>query len=191
MTVYAYCRVSSCSQSLSSQIDDIKKYGVEPDNIYKDVVSGVKETKKNFDKLMSVLEEGDTLVISRWDRISRSLQQLLTIVNDLTERGINLVSIHEKLDFSTPEGKLMLGMFGLMGEYFRNLQKIRQAEGIEACRARGKSVGGRPSLPKEKLDLAIDLYMKKEMTTQEIVNTVGISRSALYKEINARNIVRN
>lgn len=190
MATYGYIRVSSCSQSLNSQYDELINYGIEPNNIYSDVVSGVKENKENFNNLMNIINEGDTLVISRWDRISRSLQQLLFIIEDLTKRNINLISIHEKVDLSTAEGKLFVSLFGMLAEYQRNIIKQRQAEGIASAKARGKVIGGRKPVPKQKLDLAIELYLANNMPVSEIVETVGISRSSLYNEIRKRNVSR-
>lgn len=190
MTTYGYIRVSSCSQSLASQLDDLKAAGVDENYIYSDVVSGITENKENFQKLMKVLDHGDTLVVSRWDRISRSLNQLLNIVEELDSRGVNLNSIHEKVDFSTSEGKLMLGMFGLLGQYYRDLQKQRQAEGIAAAKARGKRVGGRYPIAEDVVDAAIDMFLNTDKSVREIARMFGISKTYLYDTLKERNITR-
>lgn len=190
MTKYGYCRVSSVSQSLDSQIDDIVKYGVDTENIFTDKISGVKENKESFNRLMDVLKEGDTLIVSRWDRLSRSLLQLLQVVEDITNKGVNLISIHENIDFSTPTGKLMLSLFGMMAQFNRDVIKERQREGIEAKRSRGLSVGGRPKISKDKVEAAIDIYLNDNKTVNEICSIVGISRSTLYKGLKERDIVR-
>lgn len=190
MTVYGYIRVSSVSQNLESQLDQLVSYGVKESNIYSDKVSGVKDNKENFDKLMNLLDNGDTLVVSRWDRISRSLQQLLNIVETLTNRNINLVSIHENVDLSTAEGKLFVSMFGMLAEYQRNIIKERQREGIESARKRGKRIGGRNAVPEEKIEAAIDMYLQNDRPVSEICEIVGISRSHLYKQLKERNIER-
>ena len=190
MACYGYIRVSSCSQNLESQHDDLVKYGVSPENIYADKVSGVKDVKENLNKLMAKIQSGDTLVVSRWDRISRSLQQLLNIVEDLTSKNINLVSIHENVDLSTSEGKLFISLFGMLAEYQRNIIKERQAEGIQAAKARGRRIGGRNAVPEEKIEYAITMYLENEKPVREICSIVGISRSQLYKQLKLRNIER-
>ena len=190
MAIYGYIRVSSVSQNLESQHDQLVKYGVKPENIFADKVSGVKENKENFNALMSTIKSGDTLVVSRWDRISRSLQQLLNIVETLTAKNINLVSIHENVDLSTAEGKLFISMFGMLAEYQRNIIKERQAEGIAAAKARNKRVGGKNPVPKEKIDAAIDMYLQGDKPVREICSIVNISRTQLYKQLKLRNIER-
>ena len=144
--------------------------------------------KRNGQDLRSALEyarAGDTLVVWRLDRLSRSLKDLIEMVNQLEARGVGLKSLHESLDTSSSSGKLVFHIFGALAEFERNLIRERTQAGLQAARARGRK-GGRPkALDADKRALAVQLYAEKKHTVKQICQMMGISKPTLYKYVDA------
>lgn len=99
--------------------------------------------------------------------------------------SVDLISLKESVDTTTPQGKLVFQIFSAMAKFQRSIIKEAQREGIEAAKAKGK-IKGRPRVSKEKLEAALNLYDSKQMSVREIERTVGISRGTLYKAIRER-----
>ena len=131
------------------------------------------------------LGRGDTLVVWRLDRLSRSLRDLIETVTLLESRGVQLKSLHESIDTASSSGKLIFHLFGALAEFERNLIKDRTLAGLQAARARGRK-GGRPSsLDAEKRKLAVKLYNDKNYSVNQICQVMGISKPTLYKYVRA------
>lgn len=125
---------------------------------------------------------GDTVVVWRLDRLSRSLIEMVSL---LESRGIGLRSLQEAIDTSSSSGKLIFHIFGALAEFERNLIRERTQAGLKSARARGKK-GGRPkSLSKDKQALAVRLYDERKHTVTQICEIMGISKPTLYKYIAA------
>ena len=115
------------------------------------------------------------------DRFGRSLQELVELVGDLKERGIEFVSLRESIDTTTPGGKLIFHVFGAVAEFERDLVLERTVAGLEAARARGRR-GGRPrALDESKAKLARRLKAEGEHSVEEICSMLGVGRSTLYR----------
>lgn len=185
MTVYGYQRCSTAEQVCDRQTDELLKRGIDPANIYTDKESGGKVHRKALDELLAKLEPGDVLIVLSWDRLARSVSQLLSISEDFQKRGIELVSIKEGTDTSTPQGKLFFTICAAFAEFERNMNNERTKEGLKAAKNRGAKLG-RPKAPQEKLDEAVRLYKKGGMTMKQISNAVGVSISPIYREIKRR-----
>lgn len=99
--------------------------------------------------------------------------------------GVDLISLKESVDTTTPQGKLVFQIFSAIAEFQRSIIKEAQREGIEAAKAKGK-IKGRPRVSQEKLEAALSLYDNKQMSVREIERTIGISRGTLYKAIRER-----
>lgn len=108
MAKYGYVRTSTIEQHEDRQMVTMNKYGIPEDHIYLEKVSGKNIERPELQKLLSILSEGDVLVVHDFSRLSRSTADLLNIVDDLNKRGVSLISNKENLDTSTPTGKLML-----------------------------------------------------------------------------------
>ena len=177
-----YARVSTDDQNLHLQEDALTAAGC--DQIYKDTVSGAKTKRVGLGDALAYARKGDTIVVWRLDRLSRSLKDLIQIVASLEAKGIGLKSLHEVIDTTSSSGKLIFHIFGALAEFERNLIQERTYAGLAAARARGRK-GGRPiALTNEKKALAIKLYHAKELTVMEVCEMVGISKPTLYKYIN-------
>lgn len=177
-----YARVSTLEQNLDLQVKALEKEGCG--KIFQDKVSGVKAERPQLQQALNYIREGDTLVIWRLDRLGRSLKHLIELVGDLEEKGISLKSLTESIDTGTNGGKLIFHIFGALAEFERNLIRERTLAGLKAARARGR-VGGRPKkLDAKKQAILLRLYEERELSINEICETMGVSRPTLYKYVN-------
>jgi DNA invertase Pin-like site-specific DNA recombinase len=180
-----YARVSTSGQNLDSQLDDLKKAGCS--KIFADRISGVKESRPEWNQLLEYLRHGDTLVITELSRMSRSLMHLLQTVNILEDRGINLQSLRENIDTSTATGRAFISIMGAINQMERELKAERAAAGRAAAKARGRT-GGRPKTDPTKLEQAKILYENSSQTAAEICKSIGIGRRTLFNYLaEARN----
>jgi len=184
-----YARVSTKGQSFDVQIDALKKAGCE--KIYKDVASGARSERPALNEMIDNLRSGDVLVIWKLDRLGRSLNHLIGLVNELMERDIGLKSVNDPIDTTTPQGRLSFNLFASLAEFERDLIRERTQAGLSAARARGRS-GGRPKgLPKKAEATACaaeTLYRERELSVQQIADKLGISKSTLYSYLRHRGV---
>ena len=176
-----YARVSTGDQRLTLQIDALEEAGCE--RVFRDQVSGIVNTRPNLNQALKFARPGDTLVVWRLDRLSRSLRDLIETVTLLESRGVQLKSLHESIDTASSSGKLIFHLFGALAEFERNLIRERTLAGLQAARARGRK-GGRPlSLDAEKRKLAVRLYNDKNYSVNQVCQVMGISKPTLYKYV--------
>lgn len=182
-----YARVSTHEQTLDLQIDALKEAGCE--KIYEDKITSIADTRPGLEKAFEIAREGDTFVVWRLDRLGRSTIQLIDVVNDIKDRGIDFKSLKENIDTTTPGGKLIFHVFAALAEYERGLIKERTKAGLEAARARGRKGGRPPAIDPgdtKKLRRLYALYDSKQHTIEEIRDIMGISKTTLYGYINQR-----
>ena len=179
----SYARVSTGEQNLDLQIDALKEAGCE--RIFQDQVSGSVKNRPNLVHAIGFARSGDTLVVWRLDRLSRSLKDLIETVTLIESQGIQLKSLHESIDTASSSGRLIFHLFGALAEFERNLIKERTLAGLQAARARGRKGGRPPSLDSEKQKLAVRLYNEKNQSIIQICKMMGISKPTLYKYIHA------
>jgi DNA invertase Pin-like site-specific DNA recombinase len=183
-----YARVSTDDQNLDLQKDALEKIGCE--RILEDHLSGVKDQRPGLQAALDYAREGDTLVVWRLDRLSRSLKALIEMVNLLDSKGIALRSIHESIDTSSSSGKLIFHIFGALAEFERNLIRERTQAGLQAARARGRK-GGRPkALNADKRALTVKLYDERKHSIGQICEMMGISKPTLYKYVKGEALKR-
>lgn len=187
---FMYCRVSSIEQNLARQLEQAKELGIPQENIYSDKQSGKNANRPALKDLLSHLRKGDILYISSFDRLARSTKDLLSLAEELDNKGVSLVSLKENLDCTTPQGKLMFTMFAAFAEFERAIIKERQAEGIAIAKRNG-TMTGRPKTDKKKLDIACTMYESGKYKMKEIESATKISYGTIYREINKRGIKRS
>ena len=136
-----YIRVSRDKQTTALQEDAIQK--AECKRVFIDTMSGVRDDRPEFQRMLDMARPGDVIVVWRLDRLGRSLRHLIETVNQMSERGIELQSLKENIDTTTSTGKLMFHIVGAMAEFERDIIRERTTAGLEAARARGRK-GGRP-----------------------------------------------
>lgn len=177
-----YMRISRDKQTTLLQEDAMEKE--QCNKIFKDVMSGKTFDRPKLIKMIEFAREGDVIVVWRLDRLGRSLKQLIETVTALSDRGIELRSLKENIDTTTPSGKLMFHIIGAMAEFERDIIRERTLAGIEAARSRGRQGGRPPTVGKmdpKKLKLAKDLYDAKNTTVPEIMHLTGFkSKSTFY-----------
>jgi len=179
--IIGYARVSTLEQSLDRQLDALKERGAE--RIFQEKMSGTKSSRPELDKMMLTLRKGDTLIVSEFSRLSRSTKDLIELVEKLNGMGVNLISIKEQLDTTTPTGKLMLTMISGLVQFERDILAERTAEGLKASRARGR-VGGRPKAASESTKKkALALYEANTMTIKEIAEFAKVSTATVNRWI--------
>ena len=183
-----YARVSTGDQSLTLQIDALEEAGC--DRVFQEKVSGIVNTRPNLNQALNFARPGDTLVVWRLDRLSRSLRNLIETVTLLESRGVQLKSLHESIDTASSSGKLIFHLFGALAEFERNLIKERTLAGLQAARARGRKGGRPPSLDAEKRKLVAKLYSEKNHSVNQICQIMGISKPTLYKYVQAERVMQ-
>jgi DNA invertase Pin-like site-specific DNA recombinase len=154
---------------------------------FTDKMTGKRFDRPEFLKLLEMLRPGDILVVWRLDRLGRSLKELIETVNMLAARGVELRSLKENIDTTTPTGRLMFHVIAALAEFERDIISERTQAGLEAARARGRK-GGRPrateKIPSARLSRARELYEGREHSVAEIMALTGFkSRSTFYKYV--------
>ncbi|MET8509797.1 recombinase family protein [Streptomyces sp. NPDC004787] len=187
--LFGYARVSTTDQNPDHQIDALLRHGVERCDIHIDTASGAKASRPKLDLVLQLLRPGDTLKITRLDRLSRSVLHLVTLGADLRERGIGLHVIEQGIDTGTMEGRAMFGMLSVLAELQRELIVANTMDGLAAARARGRKGGRRPSLTEDQAALAQQLYDARDKTVQQIADLFGVPRSTVYGHLDRERTV--
>lgn len=176
-----YARVSTQEQTLDLQLDALKKAGCG--RVFTDTISGAKAERKGLSEALDFVRNGDTLVVWRLDRLGRSLKHLIETVKSLHDHGVGFKSLTEQIDTTTSGGKLIFHVFGALAEFERDLTRERTQAGLQAARARGRQ-GGRPRrLDEKKIKMLQALYADKSNSVEEILSTLGVSKSTLYRYV--------
>jgi len=176
MAQYGYARVSTIDQDLSVQEADLRAAGCEI--IRAEKVTGTSMASRNELKtLLEFLRPGDQLVVTRIDRLARSLSDLQTIVDMLRDRQVSLKATQQPIDTSSPAGRAFLGMLGVFAEFETNLRRERQLEGIERAKQEGKYKGRQPTIDSD----AVKALIAQGIGASEIARTLGIGRASVYR----------
>ncbi|WP_113525201.1 recombinase family protein [Staphylococcus aureus] len=185
-----YARVSTGLQNLNLQEDRLNQYGCE--KIFSDHISGSKSKRPGLDKAIEFTRSGDTIVVWRLDRLGRNMEDLITLVNELNNRGVSFHSLEENItmDKSSSTGQLLFHLFAAFAEFERNLILERSSAGRIAARARGR-YGGRPEkLNKQDLTLLKTLY-DNGTPIKTIAEQWKVSRTTIYRYLNKLNNQEN
>jgi DNA invertase Pin-like site-specific DNA recombinase len=173
---YGYARCSSVSQDTAIQVDALKAVGCEI--IREEKVSGTSmKGRDELNTLLEFLREGDELVVTRIDRLARSILDLQLIVKTLADKGVVLKATEQPIDTSTAVGKCFLDMLGVFAEFETNLRRERQMEGIAKAKAEGRFNGRPAKIDKAKVKALAD----EGMSHAQIANELGCSRPSIYR----------
>ena len=176
--VVAYVRVSTIDQSELRQIEALEKYNIE--KWYIEKVSGKDTNREQLQLMLDFVREGDEIYVMDFSRLSRSVQDLLDIVDLLNEKGVKLVSLKENLDTSTPTGKLMLTVIGAIAEFERQNILERQREGVAIAKRQGK-YKGRKAKQLDNFEEIFNEWKNGNLTAVASASILGINRSTFYK----------
>ena len=187
---YGYARVSSVGQNLSAQINQLKE--AKCTTIYQEKVSGRKTgNREQFNKLLEVVGDGDTIVVTKLDRFARSTKDALHTIELLNNRGVSLIVLNmggDRVDTCTAIGKLMITVLSGIAEFEADMIRERQIEGIAEAKSRGV-YKGRPHTYTEKhsgLQHALELYEHRdsnEKTVKQIAHITNISKATIYRAV--------
>lgn len=180
-----YGRVSTRDQNPDAQEDALKGAGCDP--VFVDKASGKLASRPELDKALIAAREGDEFVITKLDRLGRSLKNLIELAEQLDKKDVNLVVLSQGIDTSTPAGRMFFHILGAIAEFERSLIVERTRDGLEAARARGRVGGRKQALKPRQVQLAQEMYDelgedgKRKHTVQDIADELGVARTTIYR----------
>jgi DNA invertase Pin-like site-specific DNA recombinase len=178
---YGYARVSTDDQTPALQLAALKKAGCK--TIFKDDgVSGATTKRPALLRCLNKLEHGDRLTVWKLDRLGRSLRDLITMLDDLKQRGVKFRSLTEAIDTETPTGRAMWRMIGVLAELERSLISERTRAGVKAAKGRGVKFGRKPKLSPEQIEHARD-QIQKGKRREEVAALLNVDRTTLYRAL--------
>jgi DNA invertase Pin-like site-specific DNA recombinase len=179
MALYGYARVSSSDQDFTLQEQALRAAGCEV--IRAEKASGTSRTgRTELQVLLDFLRRGDTLVVTRIDRLARSIKDLQDIVYALKKQGVTLKVTEQPIDTRSAAGKAFLDMLGVFAEFETNLRRERQLEGIAAAKARGVYRGRKPSIDPAEVQR---LRFEEKLGATEIARRLGVGRASVYRAL--------
>lgn len=184
-----YIRVSKAdgSQVLDLQKDALKEVGVSEERIYQDLMSGRNDERPGLLACLKSLQPGNTLVVWKIDRLGRSLKHLIHLIEDIGKRGVGLkvlAGAGAQIDTSTPNGRMIFGLFAVLSEFEREVIVERTKAGLAAARARGRR-GGRPrKMDSSTLRMAMAAMSNPKAVASEVAKRLGITTTTLYMYVN-------
>ena len=180
---FAYVRVSTKEQHDARQLIAMESRGIAPERIFSEKQSGKDAKRPQLQALMAKVQQGDVVVVESISRFARNTRDLLALVEKLTAKGVEFVSLKENIDTNTPTGRFMLTVFAAVAELERDFILQRQAEGIAAAKARGVKFG-RPcqKVPDNFHELA-KRHQRGKITSKELLRESGLKKSTLYRRL--------
>ncbi len=182
MSKIGYARVSTNEQSLSIQVKALENAGCS--KIFVDKASASDTNRRGFIELMSYLRDGDALLITRIDRIARSVLDLQQLIINLKNQNVSLTALEQPISTDTASGKAFLDMLAVFAEFELNIRKERQLEGIIAAKKNGKYKGRKPISKEKKLKI-IELH-DTHNSISDTARIAGVSRNTVYKTLRNR-----
>ena len=183
-----YGRVSTRDQHPETQHDALTESGCE--QVFLDTASGTRARRPELDKaLLSANRTGDQLVVTKLDRLGRSLENLIELSNTLQARGVDLVVLDQGIDTSTITGRMFFQILGSIAEFEHALMSERTRDGLAAARARGRAGGQKPTLGPRQIRLAREMYEEKDATGKRahtvahIAEEFGVTRPTIYRHL--------
>lgn len=176
---FGYARISTPKQSLENQIQLLQEAGCE--KIFSDIMSGSKDCRPEFDKLMEQLRAGDSITVTGIDRLGRSTRALSTLLEILHKQGVDLIILGHDIDTRTASGRMIFNLMAMLAENerLRLLERIHQ--GFAAAKTRGDPIGRPPKLNKKDIFRLKELYENKLLERQEICKMYKISEASFYR----------
>ena len=183
--IIGYARVSTEDQNLHMQQLAIEKYAEEQGLdliMYVEKVSTRKTDRTELQHALKAAAPGDRFVVYKLDRLARSTKELYQLTDEMTQRGIDFVSIQDSFDTTTPTGRAMFGMLAVFAEFERDIIQQRTKAGLEAARKRGR-IGGRPAIDTDTKRRIVKLFESGE-SAADLAKEFGTGRSTIYKILN-------
>jgi DNA invertase Pin-like site-specific DNA recombinase len=179
-----YARVSTQGQDLTAQREGLERLGVEAERIYVDHgLTGTNRDRPGLREALAACRAGDTLVVTKLDRLARSLPDARDIADELTRRRIVLSLGGSAYDSTDPVGKLLFNVLGMVAEFEADLIRARTREGMAVAKAKGRLRGKKPKLTPAQQRLLLALHTADEHTSGELAELFGVSRATVYRTI--------
>ena len=179
---YARVSTSKQGQSLDTQREALIDAGCDENHIYTDTISGTKWQRPGLDDALEYMRPDDTLVVTRLDRLGRSLAETVNTITDLAERDINVKVLEPALDTSRPADKVVINVMASLAEWERDLLIQRTREGVAQARAQGRVAGPKPKLTNEQAQVAKEL-IEGGKSVSAVARTFNVSRPTIYRAI--------
>lgn len=177
-----YIRCSTIEQNEARQLKMMEEQNAE--RLFIDKASGKNTDRKAFKEMMAFVRAGDTVIVESISRIARNTRDLLSIVSDLTEKGVEFVSLKENMDTTTPQGRFMLTVFGALAELERENILERQREGIEIAKSEGKYKGRKPvEVDEKRFKEVCARWRSGEITATAAMQEVGLKPNTFYRRV--------
>ena len=177
-----YVRCSTIEQNEARQMKMMEEEGVE--KLFIDKASGKNTERKEFREMMDYIRSGDIVVVESISRIARNTRDLLSIISELTQEGVEFVSLKENIDTSTPQGRFMLTVFGALAELERENILERQREGIEIAKLEGKYKGRKPlEVDEKKFRSICSKWRAGEMTATAAMKELELKPNTFYRRV--------
>jgi len=181
MSKVGYGRVSSVGQNLDVQLDKLSAVGC--DIVFKETHTGTTDRRPQLQAMMQYVRKGDTLYVTKLDRLGRSTLHLTQIFDKLEKQGVDIVVLDQNIDTTTPIGKLLFNVLSSIAEFETEIRKERQLEGIAKAKAKGVHFGRRAVLNADQV-----LQMQKKRTEgaliRELMQEYRLSKSSVYRLLN-------
>lgn len=179
-----YARVSTDAQDLTAQRDALADLGVQPNRVYVDHgLTGTNRERPGLRQALAACRTGDTLVVTKLDRLARSLPDARAIADELTAGQVKLNlggSVHDPTD---PVGRLLFNVLAMVAEFEADLARMRTREGMKVARAKGRLRGKQPKLSSRQEAHLVSLYRGGEHTVGELEELFGVTRSTVYRAV--------
>ncbi len=179
-----YARVSTRDQHPEAQTDALSVAGCE--RVFVDHASATLAKRPALEEVLGYLRAGDTLVITKLDRLGRSVRNLKQIADDLQSRHVGLRALSQGIDTTTPSGRLFFHMLAAIAEFEHDLIVERTVDGLAAARARGRNGGPKFKMTPTRIAQARAMYDAGQHTVQQIADTFGVSRPTIYRHLTDR-----
>ena len=180
---YAYVRVSTKDQQDSRQLIAMESRGIPTERIFSEKISGKDTKRPQLLSLMETVQKGDVVVVESISRFARNTRDLLGLVEKLTAKGVEFISLKEHIDTTTPTGRFTLTVFAAIAELERECTLQRQAEGIAAAKARGVHLGRPPKKPPENFAEIVKQWERGKITFEETLKQTGLKKSTFYNRL--------
>ena len=183
MKEYAYVRVSTKDQQDGRQLIAMETRGIPPERIFSEKQSGKDTKRPELKALMNAVQKGDCIVVESISRFARNTKDFLELVERLTKKGVEFISLKEHIDTTTPTGRFMLTILAAVAELEREYILERQAEGIAAAKARGVRFGRPSKKPPENFVELVKEWENGNLMTKELVQKTNLKESTLYRRL--------
>jgi DNA invertase Pin-like site-specific DNA recombinase len=180
MTFYGYARVSTDGQSVDAQVKALRAAGAE--KVFRETASGARSDRRELARALKAVGDGDTLIVTRLDRLARSTRDLLNTLDAIAKAGAGFRSLGDAwADTTTPHGRLMLTVLGGLAEFERDLIRARTGEGRERAKARGVHMGRPPALTRHQRWEALEALASGAATQADLARRFNVNRSTISR----------